>query len=133
MRYQQNEVKGQIWNSNLGGCAHLIDYQVASNRAAITPETEPWTPYSQADELSWREQSAVLDGGSTRGQPLDVRLFGAWSRICNDEIIMNPRGPLPSGQCTSSWYNKCVVRIDSSYRNESPPPQHIRAGSRVFR
>ena len=23
----------------------------------MTPETEPWTPYSQAGELSWREQS----------------------------------------------------------------------------
>ena len=37
-----------------------LDCQVG---AAITPEIEPWTPYSQEDELSWREQSAVLDGG----------------------------------------------------------------------
>ena len=41
-----------------------------------------------------------------RGQSLNIRLFGAWFKICNDEIRMNPRGPLPSGQCTSSW---CVV------------------------
>ena len=57
--------------------------------------------------------------GSMRGQSLNVQLFGAWSKICNDEIRMSPRGPLPSGQCTSSW---CVVsnslNFDSSCRNE---------------
>ena len=41
-----------------------------------------------------------------RGQSLNVQLFGAWFKICNDEIRMSPGGPLPSGQCTSSW---CVV------------------------
>ena len=52
-----------------------------------------------------------------RGQSLNVQLFGAWFKICNDEIRMSPRGPLPSGQCTSSWYNI----IDSNCRNESAP------------
>ena len=41
-----------------------------------------------------------------RGQFLNVWLFGAWCKICNDDVRMSLRGPLPSGQCTSSW---CVV------------------------
>ena len=41
-------VKGQIWKFNV--------VLTLAAKAAITPETEPWTPYLQAGELSWREQ-----------------------------------------------------------------------------
>ena len=43
-------------------------------------------------------------------------------QVCNDEIRMSPRGPLPSGQCTSIisvWLVSLMAHnFDSSCRNE---------------